>query len=812
MNVKAGGNNRLVPGAPEESGSLMERLIFGKRPLVLILFSIVTIVLGYQATKLRPEASFLDMIPTHHPYIQNYIKHQEELKGMGNTVRIAVETVRGDIFNQEYLLTLQKIHDDVFFVPGVDRRGVKSLWAPQTRWHVVTEEGFEAGQVIDSGYDGSPSSLEQVRENVIKSGEVGQIVANNFKSSLVFAPLLDFNPNTGEPLDYYELSKELEIIRDKYQTDDIKIHITGFAKVIGDLIEGANKVFFFFGIAFVLLILLLYFTSKCIRSTLVRGISSMVAVIWQLGLLQIFGYGLNPYSMLVPFLMFALGVSHGIQMGNAMTHEMMCGADKELAARLAFRKMYIPGFSALFTDAIGFATLFVIAIVAIQDIAAGATLGVIVVGFTDLILLPVLMSYFGVSKKAIDKRRLDEDESYRHPLSHRLSSLTRTKPAAVLISITFVAICFGFYKKQDLKIGDLEPGAPELRTDSRYNLDNAFMNKNFSISSDLFVVMVETKPNYLSNNRVVSAMENLQWKLEGLEGVQSTKSLTTVAKDIAMGFNEGSPKWWTIISYEPVMNSAFGQTVTTVRNAGWDLGWIYVYLDNHKAETLTRVVNTVEDFAARNNTEDYRFLMAAGNSGIEAATNIEIEKAQHLMTILVYTVVFIVCLITFRSFKGAVCVVIPLYLTSILCEVMMTYLGIGIKVATLPVIAVGVGVGVDYGIYFYSKLKELLAEGKTLEDAMYYALKTTGRAVIFTGTVLGLGVGTWIFSPIKFQADMGILLTFMFVWNMVGALILMPALVRFIIRPDSAKIATDRARLALIGPQEDNNERIVANE
>jgi predicted RND superfamily exporter protein len=117
----------------------------------------------------------------------------------------------------------------------------------------------------------------------------------------------------------------------------------------------------------------------------------------------------------------------------------------------------------------------------------------------------------------------------------------------------------------------------------------------------------------------------------------------------------------------------------------------------------------------------------------------------------------------------------------------MAYLGIGMKVATLPVIALGVGVGVDYGIYVYSRLETFLRAGMPLQEAYYETLRSTGKAVLFTGLCLAIGVATWVFSAIKFQADMGLMLTFMFLVNMIGALLLLPALARFLIDP--AKIA-----------------------
>ena len=177
-----------------------------------------------------------------------------------------------------------------------------------------------------------------------------------------------------------------------------------------------------------------------------------------------------------------------------------------------------------------------------------------------------------------------------------------------------------------------------------------------------------------------------------------------------------------------------------------------------------------------NNKSEVTEALRAGNSGIESATNAVVGKAQYQMLLLVYSVVALLVFLTFRSWRAVVCIIVPLALTSVLSQALMALLGIGVKVATLPVIALGVGIGVDYCLYIYSKMDTYLKRGTDLATSYAKTLQTTGMAVGFTGVTLAIGVGTWIFSPIKFQADMGLMLTFMFFWNMVGALLFLPAL------------------------------------
>ena len=118
----------------------------------------------------------------------------------------------------------------------------------------------------------------------------------------------------------------------------------------------------------------------------------------------------------------------------------------------------------------------------------------------------------------------------------------------------------------------------------------------------------------------------------------------------------------------------------------------------------------------------------------------------------------------------------PLALVSVLGYALMSLLEIGLKPSTLPVVALGVAIGVDYGIYILSHLKRRLNDGMSLPDAYFQTLRITGKAVLITGLTLAAGVGTWIFSALKFQADMGVLLAFMFLTNMLGALCLLPSL------------------------------------
>jgi predicted RND superfamily exporter protein len=776
------------------SGTRLERAVFNHRGAVIALCALLTLLLAAAAAvRLTLNASFDKMIPQSHPYIQNYLEHRTDLRGLGNSLRIVVENTQGDIYDPKYLEALRQISDELVLTPGVDRAWVKSLWTPAVRWTEVTEEGFRGGPVMPDNYDGSPGAIQQLQGNIARSGIVGSLVGNNFRSSMIVVPLLERDPTTGARIDYRALSASIEAIRAKHETGTagtptaVRVHTIGFAKLVGDLIDGLYQVALYFGIAAVIAVLILYVYTRCLRSTALVIACSLVAVVWQLGLVALLGFELDPYSILVPFLVFAIGVSHGAQKMNGIMQDIGRGAHRLVAARFTFRRLFLAGLTALLADAVGFAVLMVIDIPVIKDLALTASVGVAVLILTNLILLPVLLSYVGVSPAAAQRSlRADGEASGRgfNAVWRLLERFTERRWATAAVVAGGVLLVAGFAVSTRLAIGDLDAGAPELRPDSRYNRDNAYITANYSLSSDQFAVIVKTaKEGCLRYETLVEA-DRLAWTLQQVPGVQTTVSLANAVRQITAGSYEGSPKWLTIARNQDVLN--YGAQQASVNNPDLfntecSVMPVIAYLADHRADTLDRVVQAAGDFAGSHGSDERKFLLAAGSAGIDAATNIVVRKAWVQMLLLVYAAVIVLAFITFRSWRAVVVAIVPLVITSVLCEALMVALGIGVKVATLPVIALGVGIGVDYALYLLSVQLAQQRLGVSLAEAYRRTLQFTGKVVVLIGVTLAAGVVTWALSPIKFQADMGILLAFMFIWNMVGAVVLIPALSHFLL-------------------------------
>ncbi len=539
------------------SGSVVERLLFRNRPIILLLCALATVFFGIQATHVKLNASFEDMIPTHQPYIVNFDSHYDDLQSQGNAIRIAVQADQGTIINAQYLETLKELNDEIYLLPNVDRPYMTSLWTPSTRWLSVISDGLTGGPVIDGGsYDGSPAQLNIVAQNITKTGRVGQLVSNDFTSSMVYIPLLQYDGLTGKRINYGQLATELDGLRKKYAQKGVTLHVIGFGMVVGDMIDGIGKILVFFAISAVIAMCMLYWFTRCIRSTLLVVTASIIAVIWQMGMLPLLGYELTPYSVLVPFLVFAIGMSHGAQKMNGVMQDIGRGSHPLVAARLTFRRLFLAGFAALVCDAASFAVLLTIQISAIQQLALLASIGVGILIFTNLIMLPMTLSYTGVSKKAALRSLQNGTSStgrINHPLWNALDKFTTKRYATAAVLSAVVLGGAGLAIGRHVQVGDLNKGAPELRQNSQYNVDNAYIINHYSTSSDILVVLVDTPAGGCLSYSTLYAMNNLEWQLDQMPQVQSTNSLGSFASHLTVLTTENSPKWYEVVRNQELL-------------------------------------------------------------------------------------------------------------------------------------------------------------------------------------------------------------------------------------------------------------------
>jgi len=829
-----------------------EPFVFGKRPWTLAVLTLITLFMGYQASRLQPDPGFEKQLPLEHEYIKIFKKYQQDFGG-ANLVLTAIVQKDGSIYNPQFMETLRKATDEVFFLPGIDRSRVSSLFTPDVRFIEVVEGGFSGGNVIPAEFTPTPEMLDRVRTNVNKSTVVGRLVANDHTAAMVFAELLEFDPLTGEKLDYVRVSNMLEDLRGRF-TDpdmyeyrlksdhppfkagdvavrgfreigrpsgetfivnyvdeagigqvttidggelevtkvrnpdynpDVTVHVIGFAKIVGDVSAATAEVVGFFGLTLLLTLLLLWYYCGSLRIALLPLSCALLAVFWELGMLNLFGFGLDPFAILVPFLVLSIGVSHGVQITNFWLYEMADhGRDSFEASRATFRRLVIPGITALITNIVGFGTILLIPIDVIQEMAWNAMFGCFAIVMTKKVLLPILLSYVKVSDLEKFREHQRKRDAFFDKAWEALAALTDRRNAIKVLAGAGVLFAWSLWMYPQLKIGELHKGVPQLRPDSRYNIDSGIVGDKFAIGVDQLKVIAEVEPQACVDYAVMEEIQRFAWRMANLDGVQKVISLPQVATIVTRGYNEGNPKWKVLQRNRNTISQAISpfDTGTGLLNYDCSAMPVLIFTSDHRADTIDGIIAAIDDFKKTQEHPGVNFALASGNVGVIAASN-QVIKAKELPILLwVYAAIGLCVWLSFRTLASLVCVLVPLVVVSWLAYAVMVMIDIGLTVATLPVAAFAAGIGVDYGIYIYSVLEEQIGKGLALREAYKQTLHQTGKAVVFTGLTLGASVCTWLLSDLQFQVDMGLLLTLMFLANAVGAVVLLPAFASFLVK------------------------------
>jgi uncharacterized protein len=824
-------------------------VLIGRRHILSALFAAMTLGFSYSATNVKLDPGFLKLIPIQHPYMKtmfDYLKDFSDANMLLVNLRWKGE---GEIYNPEFMGAMQKATDDVFFIPGVNRVLVSSMFTPSTYYIEITESGFNGEPVVPAKFSGTPEQLQEVRRNIGLSGQIGLLVSNDQKAALIRASLQEVDTNDPAKAErfYRAVMAKLGDIRGRFESptkytfklnrdrpplkagdvvaegfvdygwmlrfqqfqapnpeggdavivdgsdvsvetaenpdynDKLEVNIIGFAQLLADVIAGLVGVFAFFALAFLITLVLLFAYTRSIRMTVTALIVALLPVVWLIGILPLIGFGVDPMSILVPFLIFSIGVSHAVQMTNAWRLEAAAGASSIEASRAAFRKLFVPGAVALLTNALGFGVIMIIDIPIVHELGITACLGVLLMIVTNKMILPIILTHITLEESSKRYSAQSAGNTGQNRVWRAIAQCAEPRVALWVFAGSVVLLAASAVASRGLVIGDSGRGVPELHKDSRYNQDNDQIGNTYNIGTDLLTIIAEAKEfpgDSCLHHEVVNLLDRFELFLRGVDGVQSVTSVAGIGKLVISAFSEGSPRFRTLPRSEAglsVGSRAFDPNLG-LNNEGCRAIKVMVFTKNHDGTTIAHVIDEAKRFIADNPVEGVNLRLASGNVGVMAATNEAVAAAEIGMLLAIFGALTLLCLLTFRSLKATLCVLVPLTMVSIFCNALMALLGIGLKVATLPVVALGVGVGVDYGIYLFECIKHDMAAGMDFKESFYNAMRQRGTAAVFTAITMGIGVGTWTLSALKFQGDMGLLLAFMFLVNMLGAICLLPAL------------------------------------
>lgn len=779
--------------------------IIERRFRVLLLFGALTVFFGYFAAQTQLVTSFSDLMPQNHPFIKIYHKYEDYFGGT-NTVTIMVEAREGTIYTHDIIAKLAKMTGDMDLVYGVQHGSVRSLtnanfFRPLPGGVVLNSPILPEGKIPDT-----PTELEELKSNVHKNPGVvfGRFVSLDDKAAKIESTFLESR------LDYRRIFQETyKLVVDPQKDSTVHIYVSGQPILYGWVYHYTPQIFKIFVVTVLALWVLLYLYFHDWRGALRPTISGVICAIWGLGFIRLIGFSLDPLVLVIPFLITARAVSHSVQMHDRYYEEYYRLRDKKKAILSSFSELFVPSLSGILTDAFGVLVILLVPIVFLQRLAITASFWIAAIIVSELLLNPIV--YYYLEPPHIDVIERRERGFFKRMLEAIARPMLTPSGRIVttLATVGVVVLCAFFWT--GLKVGDPGSETPYLWPNSPYNRAAAAIEREFG-GIDPFVVVAELKTrDKLSDPQLYQVMDAYQRYMEGDSEVGGSYSLADLLANSAGPLKEFQLKWNVL----PTTRRGAGQIVTGFLAGSSPLQTAFIvtprqeatqvtiYCKNREGENIQRIVARTQRFFAdpKHQVPGVEFVPGGGIIGQLAAANQEIVDNDVRLNILAFATIYIIVLVTYRSFMAGFYLLFPLALANAAINAYMGAHDIGININTLPVVTVGVGFGIDYAIYIVSRIIEELALGREIQDATYHALVTSGKAVAFTALTLVASVLFWYWSSIRFDAEMGLLLAVWMFVSMLGAMTILPVLIvvfnpRFIHREKERVLASRRPDLA----------------
>lgn len=757
---------------------LLERWIFNNPRKVLSVIAILTIALALRIPVLKIYTDFADLLPQQHPYIELHNSIKDSFGG-ANVLVVGVEFEDGDIFTNENLAKIDRITQSVDNLPGVNHNLVSSVTHRNTRKIWLNEVGSINSQPYYDSTSGqySEEALQAMRSDVAANPMVyGPLVSPDMKMALVKAQLIE-----GK-LDYEKTFSQLQKMRADEAQANVRIYATGQPVLIGwsyTYMEQILQIFIFTVLA---LLALLIFQFRKAYGVLIPLGGVLISTVWGLGIISLLGYNLDPLGLVIPFLVAARAMSHGVQLVERYYAEVRELGSGSKAAKATFDSLFRPGSLGVVTDAIGLSLITIGSIPLNTHLGIYASLWAITVIFTVLIGVPLLLSILPTPKNPEMRETV-----LRHIGTSCARTVSRPGAAKIVLSVAALAVVAGLLAASKVQIGDSEPGSPILYPDHDYNISSRVVNDRFPGSEELYIIAETDEKGGLKRPEVLAALSNLQSHMLTDPEVGGSKGLPDLVKQVNRLMHNNDPRWYQIphdagyvggLMFTYMASSPIPGALDEFNDTDDRIANLVFYYKDRQGETIRRAIHMAKEWIAENsgNVEGLTIRLAGGTLGVAAAMNESAFETNVIVLPLVFLLIFIFVMLFYTSWHAGLMMLLAMGFATTLTYAYMGLTGLSIDINTVPVIAVGIGVGIDYSIYMMDRIREEMTRYGDLWQAVRRSISTTGMAISFTALALMAGIVMWvIFSDLRFQSDAALLLCVMIVINGIAAMLLVPS-------------------------------------
>ncbi len=743
----------------------------------------------FMLTELAIYPNFLDLYPPKHPYIQLYQKYRG-MFGTANMLVMVVEVEDGDLFsNPETIQKVDRITLDLLHnVPGVNGEQVMSLTHPKLKTTLTSGSGIKVVPLIYPRIPEDQEDLEFLRQKVYATeGVRGFFVSPDDKATLISAGFWE------ESVDLQAMFTKIREIIDREQDANTKIYVTGPPILYAYVMEALPQMAWIFVATGATIILLLWLYFRTFQGVWIPTFSGIMSAIWGLGFAGLCGFSLDPLVLVVFILITARALSHSVQSMERYHEEYHRLHDKEAAIRKSYVEIYSPAMVSIVSDGLAILTIAVASIPIMQKLAFVASFWIISIFLSVVTLHPIILMYTRPPKEV---QSIGFVDSVYSRICQWLITISSGTARWVNVGVFAVVMVIGLYLSHQLKVGDTTMGAALLYPDHPHNIAFQKVNTKFVGASQLVIIAEGKKPAAIKDAATLEKLALFSRHMEQGDGAGGSLTATTLLKKIFRTFHEGDPKWEILpVRDDHISQLFFFLTSGTSRgemdrffDPNLNNATVTIFYKEYNNEIIHGAIERANSYIAQHSGDDssVRYLMAGGLLGILAAVNDEVAWSYRVNILLILFTVFCLSYLTYRSVVGALIVMAPSLVAQPLSEAVMYLTNIDFNINSLPVAAVGIGIGIDYGYYVLSRIVEEYEACGDFDEANRRAISTTGKAVIFTGTTLIASVVFWIFFPMKFQAQMALLLVMILVFHVAGALLFIPAAVS-ILKPRFAR-------------------------
>lgn len=769
---------------PQPAPSRARRLanwMMDRRLITSLIVLIPTVFLALGLPKVEIYSRFSDLLPQQHEYIKNYNRMKDTFGG-ANIVTLSLEATKGDIFTYETLSKIRRVTDEVDLIPGVNHYQVASIAHQKIRRVHTTASGLiKSDPVLPRDLPQDETALKRLREEIFNNDIVyGTYVSADGEAALIRAGFDE------ERLDYSKIFSRLQQLKKEVEADgSARLYVAGEPMLKGWIYYHSDQLKLIFGITLLTILALLYLHFRTITGMVIPLVSTAVSAVWGLGFVGWVGYNLDPLILVVPILISARTTSHAVQMMARYHDDIWQGKSREEAVRNSMGELLVPASIGIFTDAVGLLVLTVSSIPIIAKLGVFCAFWTINNLFTVMILVPLLLSFLPAPKR-------EASETHERHLAARIMGvwarfLISPKATGIVLVSTLGIVIVTIFFGRNLVVGEEKPGSPILFADSEYNIAAARINERFAGANQLSIYFEGDKAHRMKDPEVIETMQAFARHMSNVANFGGTRDIPSLVRSVNRLYHFDDPRW----SVVPPTQRNIGNILFMYEAGAAVPGVILEYMDmegrtanfvvffkDATGYTVQSAIQAAEEFLQAHPLDGVKYRFAGGIIGTTAAANQEVERSELLQTLLIIAVCTLAVMATYRSIVAGLLVFAVLALAVLVNRAYMGFRGLGLNVNTLPVTAIGVGVGVDYAIYVLHRIREEVRR-MTLDGAIYHTLITTGSAVFFTAvTVIG-GIAYWIFgSALRFNSEMALLLSLLMIGNMVGAITLLPVLVR----------------------------------